>query len=483
MISDPYCPGFRFGTREVTLGTIEVKEIDEQSLEAILEGAREVQEKVSRIPIDERLEVLGKMGELWEAKVDSGELEGLAASLAKGTGYDSNLIEMEFSFVKEVLDVDNIRRNLDSSLPQGIRALDSFVDMGEGDSIRNVPAGPVLIISSGNSIVPPLIPTVISMVTGNLTILKPSLTNYEAIIEIMRLVERVGSDASRRMGEALVVSYFSHESSSLEYLLTEGNLGMVNFWGGEPARSEVGRRLATNPNHPAYFVNGPLTGVAIIDEASADRETAEGLALNIVLYDQQLCSSPTSAIFLGTFDKAMDFVSMVGEELDELGKDFKAGLDDDAAFLLQSARRYLQFNGSLVRSSNDPSNMWTVVLSRGKSALVEAVMAYPSLSVYSRKRFIEIVVVEDAADAQRIVDEIPAHPAFEGIDKVQTIGMAVTEENRRNLLERLAFSGVYRVVPLPDMFMRGPVEPYDGACMASLFTYALYSRKGSLELG
>jgi hypothetical protein len=114
LISNPYCPGFKFSTREVTLGSIEVKEIDEKSLEAILEGAREIQEKVSGIPIHERLEVLGKMGELWEAKVDSGELEELAASLAKGTGYDSNLIEMEFSFVKEVLDVDNIRKNLDS---------------------------------------------------------------------------------------------------------------------------------------------------------------------------------------------------------------------------------------------------------------------------------------------------------------------------------------------------------------------------------
>jgi hypothetical protein len=482
MTTEPYCPGMDFTTEERSLGSRKVREIDVESLKAILSNGRELQRGLSLITIEERLNVIGEMGRLWESRLDSGDLEGLAASLAESTGYDRDLMEMEFSFIGEVLDVENIRRNLDLSLPQGIRALDSFVDMGDGEFIRQVPAGPVLIISSGNSIIPPLIPTVVSLMTGNLTLLKPSLANYEAIVEVLSLLDQVDTEAGRAMAKSLIISYFSHDSPSLDYLLSRGNLGVVNFWGGEPARQEVGSKLCANPYHPAYFVNGPLTGIAIIDEDSANGDAAAGLALNMILYDQQLCSSPTSAVFIGDHEKAREFVSMVAEELDEMGADFGMRMERDAAFLLQGARRYLQFKGSVVRTSNRISNMWTVVLSKGKSALRDAVSFYPSLSIYSRKRFIEIITVSDVKEAAALVDDVAANPAFTGVDKVQTVGLHLSEENREKMLDHLSFSGVYRIVPLEDMFMRGAAEPYDGESMATLFTYALYRRDIPLEL-
>ncbi|NYT11956.1 MAG: hypothetical protein GKC03_05305 [Methanomassiliicoccales archaeon] len=481
MTTEPYCPGTDFTTEERSLGSRTVREIDVKSLKAILSKEKETQRSLSRFTIEERLKVIGEMGKLWQSRLDSGDLGGLATSLASSTGYDRDLMEVEFSFIGEVLSAENIRRNLDLSLPQGIHALDSFVDMGGGEFIRQVPAGPVLIISSGNSIIPPLIPTVVSLMTGNLTLLKPSLANYEAIVEVMSLLGKVDTEAGRAIARSLVISHFSHDSPSLDYLLSEGNLGVVNFWGGEPARGEVGLKLCSNPHHPAYFVNGPLTGIAIVDEGSVNRDTAAGLALNIVLYDQQLCSSPTSAVFIGDHEKAREFVSMVAKELDDLGADFGMRMEQDAAFLLQSARRYLQFKGSAVRASNKVSNMWTVVLSKGRSALRDAVAFYPSLNIYSRKRFIEIITVGDVKEAAELVDDVSTNPAYTGVDKVQTVGLRLSEGNREKMLDRLTFSGVYRIVPLEDMFMRGAAEPYDGESMASLFTYALYRRDVPLE--
>jgi len=244
----------------------------------------------------------------------------------------------------------------------------------------------------------------------------------------------------------------------------------------------VGSKLCQNPHHPTYFVNGPLTGVAILDAASSSREVAEGLALNVVLYDQQLCSSPTTAIFLGSMGEARDFLEMFRSSMNDLGGEMGMVIEDDPAFLLQSARRYLQFNGSLVRGSNSPDNMWTATLDSGESGVRDAVNSYPSLNIHARKRFLEIVQVEDPMAVLDLVEGIAEHPACMGIDKVQTVGLEVGEENRRMLLEELAFNGVYRIVPIGDMFMRGAVEPYDGQGMASLFTYSLYMRDRPVEL-
>ncbi|MEM4736697.1 MAG: hypothetical protein QXD41_02380 [Nitrososphaeria archaeon] len=47
-------------------------------------------------------------------------------------------------------------------------------------------------------------------------------------------------------------------------------------------------------------------------------------------------------------------------------------------------------------------------------------------------------------------------------------------------LENVAKTGVYRIVPLADMFMRSAIEPYDGTILASAFTNTIYYRNKNL---
>jgi hypothetical protein len=84
----------------------------------------------------------------------------------------------------------------------------------------------------------------------------------------------------------------------------------VNFWGGEPARTEVMSRAAKNRGHPRCFSNGPLTGFALVSRDGGDERSARGLAENMVLYEQQLCSSPTMGAFVGVTGEALDFAQV-----------------------------------------------------------------------------------------------------------------------------------------------------------------------------
>lgn len=458
-------------------GNEEVMEISPSALEELMRLAPSVQAALSSVPIEDRLQVIEQMARLWKDKLDRGELDHLKDEMATSTGYSPSLMETELSFVPAVLGASNIRKNLEASVQGGAEALCRFVEMDETEMFRHVPVGPVLIISSGNSIVPTLIPTVMSLVTGNLTILKPSIANYHGVTEVFKLLSEVtDGPASKAMRDALVVSYFGHDSPSLKAALERSPMGMINFWGAEPARTIVANMVNLNPHHPRFFVNGPFTGMALIEEGVDTLQAADDLALDVVLYDQQLCSSPTSAVFIGSFEEGKMFLRTAGERLDDVGMEFPLPLDQDRMFTLQGARRYIQTEGGTVLSSREPANPWTLVLSKGQSSMKGLAAQFPTFNLFARRRFLEIVVVPDADSAVALLRDLPGHPAFRGIDGVQSVGLAVNESSKKDIVDRLVNAGVHRILPLGDMFMRGAVEPYDGVPMSSLFTRIVYWR-------
>jgi hypothetical protein len=479
----PLC-SHRHNAVEKTQGNYKILEISKESMQEILSKSSGVQNVLSSLGIRERLEIIGKIGEAWRGKLNEGKLEGLKKVLAETTGYSEKMIEIEFSLIPLVLNKENIWKNLEYSSAKSVEAFERFVEVEEGESFRILPSGPVLIISSGNSLIPPLIPSAISLATGNLTVIKPSFSNHLGVIEVYRALFEIAAhiEGAKLMMDALVISYFTHDSASLKYLLSEAEIGVVNFWGGEPARSSVVKLVSENPHHPKIVVNGPLTGCAIIDEESADDKTAEGLANNIMLYDQQLCSSPTSAFFIGTWQNAVSFALKVGEFLEKLGLEFESNFDETSVFLTQSARRVFQLKGSQVFSSKNPKNLWAIVVSKGESVLDEVVQSFPAFNIYTRKRFLEMVVVNSVEEALEHVKKIPKAPAFKGVDGVQTVGYAVSNASKKKLFEKLASQGIYRIVPLNDMSMRSAVEPYDGIVLSSAFTKIVYLREKELVL-
>lgn len=327
--------------------------------------------------------------------------------------------------------------------------------------------------------IPPLIPTTISIVTGNFTMPRPSLTNYPAVVEVYKLLGELAAsmDSAEMLSEALAISHFAHNSPVLKSVLTSGRLGLVNFWGGEPARTIIGKLVSENLHYPRYLVNGPLTGFAIIDEYSTDEECARGLALNIILYDQQLCNSPTMAVFIGSWENAVKFAEFLAKHLDMIGTEYPIEVSGELACLVNSVRRIMRVKGSRVYCSSDPKNMWTIVLSKDECKLDDAISCFPEFSLYNRKRFLEILIVDSPKKALGEVGRLPLRPAFNGVDRVQTIGLAVNNNIRKILLDDLATLGVYRVTQISDMYMRSPIEPYDGTFPASAFVYAIYSRR------
>lgn len=461
-----------------------VKEISEAGLMRILEEGRALQAEICGLPLEERLQVIDWLGEVWKERLMAGELATIKERLGDATGYPTKLIDIELSLVPRILNGEEIERNLGASLIGGGKGLEGFIRLNESEGLRHLPVGPSLIISSGNSIIPTLIPTTISMVTGNFTLLKPSLSNFEAVVEVFsglrELMSR--SPAAHLMARALCISYLGHDSPGLKTALASAPFGAINFWGGEPARSTVAALVAQNPAHPRFFANGPLTGVAIVGQGQDGEAVAKGLALNMVLYEQQLCSSPTIGVYVGDYERALRFASQVRSHLESIGAGFEVDPSNDALFVTNSARKVMVLKGSKVLQSASVENPWTLAVSKGRSNMEAVVASFPSFNVHGRRRFLEMVVVEDVEKAAGIVRSVPAMTAFKGVDKVQTVGLSLPEEQRKEALWALSSTGIYRIVPIEDMFMRSSAEPYDGIALASLFTYAVYERRSPIPL-
>jgi hypothetical protein len=219
----------------------------------------------------------------------------------------------------------------------------------------------------------------------------------------------------------------------------------------------------------------------VIDEPSA-HQAAPGLAQNMVLYDQQLCSSPTTGCFIGSWESAVAFAKETGGVLDELGASMPMKVPEGSMFALNNARKMLLFKGCTVISSNKPDNPWTIVLSKGKPALDGIMQGMPELGLHARRRFFELVVYDSLDAAGPHICSLPLREAYRGIDRVQTIGLCVEDSLREAYAERLALCGPYRIVPLDDMYMRSAAEPYDGINLAQVFTYTSYMRDKSMGI-
>lgn len=459
----------------MTMASEATHEPTEEYLKSLLDRSRDIVRELLELGFERRVRVLHSVGRLWRERLESGELQGLVEELARSTGYSVKNVELDLYFVSEVLNEGSLKGLFDSGLPGGYRSVDAPVEVSPGELIWNRPAGTVFIIASGNSVVPPVLAAATSVLSGNLTILRPSWTNLRALLEVFGLLAELtsaGSPEAKVVGEALRVFYMGHDSPALGYLLERAPVSVVNYWGGEPGRSRVLSMVARNPHKPRVVINGPLTGVAVVDEGHADLETARRLAREVVLYDQQLCSSPTFLLFLGSRESLSDFVRKLARALDEVGSRFPVELSEGSFYRLHTFRKSLELGGAMLAYSRSAQNPWTLVVRKADDG------GPPSTWEVHARRVLEVVHVGSLEELGRGLERVVARLRRMGVDGIQTVSYSVSGEALKAVLRVLGSHGVYRVVPLGESFLRTPAEPYDGEFIPRYYTYSMYIRLG-----
>ncbi|RLG54641.1 MAG: hypothetical protein DRO00_00595 [Thermoproteota archaeon] len=457
--------------------------LEPQLLKELLDLGVEIQERLTEIDTDSKLSVMSELAERWRHALDAGELDYLINILSKKTGYCEKMIKMDLDYVITVLDPDSISISLEQSLPGGIESLDAFIEIESGEMYKCMPAGPVLILGSGNSVIPCFISGILSLMTNNFTLIRPSSANSEAVFALFKMLKEMAleetpiAEIARELSNASLIFCASDESETLKYLLEEAPLGVVNFWGDKITISKITKAISMNSHHPRCCFLAPMTGYAVIHHGVNLEEAAHALAEAIVYYDQQLCSSPTEASFIGGFDAAKEFADELGRALEELTKDFPIEKSEYEANLVQRARNKLRMSGSYVIVPLDGGPAWTVAVSNRQSNLDRVFPSIKEFKLEVRRRFIEIIAVESERDVIERLKSLKEKEPFSSIMGIQSVGLAVPDTVFEVITPILTEAGVHRIVPIRDMHLRSPIEPFDGKHMAREFINILYVRK------
>lgn len=444
-------------------------------LKRLLSEQREIIKEIYELGVERRLAFLEQIRVLWREKFVSKKYEPLIEELSKKTGYSKTNVELDLSLVERVFNKETIEVALDKGLIGGYKSLDEPILIGDDEYIVNRPIGSVYIIASGNSVVPPLIPTVISLAIGNLTFLRPSLVNFDAIekvYEVFKEAYHIGVRDAEVMIKSLALLRLRHDDPLFDELLAMHNFSAINYWGGEPGRSRVVSLVAKNPYRPKLIINGPLTGILVIDSESITTNTIEKVALEVLLYDQQLCSSPTFLFFIGNNSKLEELVDKLQYYLNTFGERFAVESTEGSSYRAMLNYKKLILSGKRVLSSMKPSNPWLLILN-------EKTDEWPSdeLLFYERRRALEIIKLQSIEDLSSALDKLSRWLLKSAVDGIQTITYSLSHDNYLKLIKIANLHGIYRIVPLGNSYLRTPAEPYDGEYMPANFSKALYIRK------
>jgi len=459
------------------------KDLTIDSLQRALAFGMEDQEKSIGEDAGPRLLVLDDLGRRWRQFLDYDQAEALIERLSSQTGYGRRMVRMDLEFISGLLNAPAIRQSLNNSLPVGLQSLAGFVKVGNEELYTCRPAGPVLTIGSGNSVLPVMISATTALAIGNFTLVRPSASNRQAVFQVFSMLEKIGDEetplapAARKMSNSCIVFYEQAGGDLLRFLMEKARIGVVNFWGADPALSEVSKSVSSNMNHPRLSLLGPLVGYAVVHSDADLEEAASSLAEGIIYYDQQLCSSPTEACFVGDLEQAKRYADNVGNKLEQMTSDFPIVKPEYEIHLLQSARNLLKANGSGLIIPSDGGPEWTLAVSSEKSNLDATVNSIPEFLLHARRRFLEIIAVESQSDVVEKVRRLPDRAPFKGVLRVQTVGLAASRERFEALTRLLYGSGAYRIVPLKEMHLRSPVEPFDGRHFARDFVDIIYIRQ------
>jgi hypothetical protein len=368
-----------------------------------------------------------------------------------------------------------------AALPGGADLLDGHcVPVAPGMTVAGFPVGPVVVIGSGNAFLPAVNVSVQALLASCPVALRGSRLNQRVLEVLVDSLRAAGDPVLSALMEHLHLFFADHrdpeENRQLHELLRTGPFDAGVFWGGRDMLDAVLPSFAANPRHPLAIPMEPLTGVALITQRYLERtpaalaQAAQELSESVVVFGQQLCSSPTEAYFVGAHDRAEDLAAELAAQLAHSAEASARMITDREAVLLDRVRDRCEELGSAVRTPPHGSAAWTVVTSRTTSVFGQ----FPAnlcLPVHDRHGFLELISVPDIETAADRIACLPAAPCHAGVRQVQTVLRLAHLADAQRLVTLLrARRGVYRVVPPDHVAARHPLEPADGQHFLSLLT-------------
>lgn len=269
-----------------------------------------------------------------------------------------------------------------------------------------------------------------TMVTKNVSIIKPSSRAFKDFVDILATIKNVNTRRIRGKDLMKSVAVILADRGNITWQTElSKNADIRIAWGGKEAIEAIDS--LPKKIYSEDIILGPKYSFGIIDKKSLVdyKKIAAKLALDIATFDQYACSSPhTIFVEKGGNITPKEFAEELAGSLEYVGKKLikKGAVDPGKNLDILTLRAKYSMIGNIWSSSDTE---WTVILSEEKG-----------LSPACASRVIFIKPVKSLREITAFVDR-----------GKQTLGTALKNPNRLDLLKEITLNGVDRCAPYGRM--------------------------------
>lgn len=346
--------------------TIALPAVTPSDLKDICEKLRAAGQRLHRLSVCDIAQQLEQVARAW---LKEGEPERLRALelLPQFLPFSLKACRRALDALMEPLLAERLLKLLDEQLGDH-RVLDDFVERLPGIKRRAFGAHLAFLIAAGNIVGIGIWDIVFCLLCKTPVLVKPSSDEPVLLSLFAHSLERIAPE----LASAVAVIPFPSERNEKDRGKGTGEkdlLGaalseceVVIVYGTDETVREVKRQA---PAKVRIIERGYRFSVAIIDNSSANEQTAELLALDIARFDQRGCLSPQVCFVVGqetggTRHSGLAFAQMVAEGLKRVSEELPPKLREGEKARVTQFRLTCEMLGATVLSS--PDARWTIAV-------------------------------------------------------------------------------------------------------------------------
>ncbi|WP_169306726.1 acyl-CoA reductase [Cohnella pontilimi] len=395
-------------------------------------------------PVAYYLNLLDEVGKLWS---NPGYRAPIVPMLAASTGHSPELVEYEIDTLSRLLTRDYLASMVEQELGS-INILDSWIQ-APGLRLRRQSRGLLLHNLAGNALIVAPLSLAYGLITKNVNLVK--IPTDEPIFAAA-FAQSILS-VSPELADELAVLQWSGSDQSVYRALFPLLDGVIH-WGGEQSQRSIAHLaaehdvplLAHGPKFSFTYLDGPLP----CDLA----DLAEGIASDLVLWEQKACSSPRFILVRADtgYSDAEAIAEALALSLQKATVRWPVTPSDVGRGVRVAAHRHqyelqlgLSGQGKVLASADSQS--WTVVLSKilPDHAAINA----------STDRFVFVCPVASN-------EEVLAYLSSFGRHQRRLFQVMAYEGNDSDFLDTATQLGVARISRIGEMSCPAPGASHDG---------------------
>lgn len=297
---------------KIFLGQIHQSDFHQDDLESIFKLSLTKKKEFAQISLKEIIQTLSDFGEFWK-KNPTLHQEALLG-LKEDIQFSHEMIEATLSIVPELFKKENLEKRFEAEVGE-INLLDSWchsrVSVGK---VKAFPIGQLLHVTAGNVFISCIDSLIMGFLTKNISYIKLSSKNQ--FFPFFFAKTFIEFDKKNILADKFSILSWKGGDKKFEIPFKKHVQGIV-AWGGEEMLMSLREDL---PLGVKLFDYGPKISFQLLTKKGVEKETIEDLASKIatdlLMWDQQACSSPQNLFFEDGIDLDILFKS-IARELDQ----------------------------------------------------------------------------------------------------------------------------------------------------------------------